>query len=86
MAMRLGKPKDVEPTKLMKTGDNTAIAPTKLNSKVYELMKFITNKELMTKAVVDAGFDVKKLPLGELSQESLAQADKILKNIEDALK
>lgn len=66
VSMKLGKPNEVE-SKLIKTSENTSIAPTKLDSKVYDLMKFITNKELMTKAVVDAGFDVKKLPLGELS-------------------
>ena len=49
-AMKLGKPKD-ESVKLVKTGDDTSIAPSKLNSKVYDLMQFITNKELMTKAV-----------------------------------
>ena len=49
-AMKLGKPKD-ESVKLVKTSDDTSIAPSKLNSKVYDLMQFITNKELMTKAV-----------------------------------
>ena len=53
---------------------------------IYSIMKFITNKNMMTKAVVNAGFDVKKLPLGELELETLNQANKVLKNLESAIK
>lgn len=83
--MSLGKPKDIS-SELVKKEDNRPVAPTKLDPKVYELMKFITNKDLMTKAVINAGFDVKKVPLSELSLQTLEKANKVLKSIEEALK
>lgn len=41
---------------------------------------------MMDRAVAKSGFDVKKLPLGDLSLDSLNKANGILKNIEDEIK
>lgn len=86
--MSLGKPKDdcckETSSKVQKTAE--AVAKSKLHAKVYSLMNFITDKELMNKAVENAGFDVKKLPLGNLSLQNLDKANLILKDIEDEIK
>ena len=85
--MSLGKPgKDKDSSKVQKTDDNRPEAPSKLPKQVQDLISFITNKEMMDKAVAKSGFDVKKLPLGDLSLDSLNQANAILKNLEDEIK
>jgi len=39
----------------------------------------------MEKAVADVGYDVKKLPLGQLSDDTVKEAYKYLREIEDIL-
>lgn len=42
----------------------------------------IFNKRMMEESVVKIGYDVKRLPLGELSSETVLKGYKILRNIE----
>ena len=39
----------------------------------------------MVKSVVAVGFDIHKMPLGELSRETVLKGYKILREIEDAI-
>lgn len=45
----------------------------------------IYNKDLMTKLMVSQGYDPAKLPLGELSDETIKQGFACLKEIEDII-
>jgi hypothetical protein len=45
----------------------------------------IYNKDLMTKLMVSQGYDPAKLPLGELSDETIKQGYGCLKEIEDLI-
>jgi poly [ADP-ribose] polymerase len=56
--------------------------PSKLEKPVQELINLIFNLDLIEKSVVANGFDVKKLPLGNLSKETILEGYKILRNIE----
>jgi len=42
-------------------------------------------KKMMEDSVVKIGYDVKRLPLGELSSETVLEGYKILRNIEQVL-
>lgn len=55
---------------------------SKLNENVAELIKMIFNKKMMEESVVKIGYDVKRLPLGELSSETVLEGFRILRNIE----
>ena len=55
---------------------------SKLDENVAELIKMIFNKKMMEESVVKIGYDVKRLPLGELSSETVLEGYKILRNIE----
>ena len=50
------------------------------------LINFIYDKDLMEKQVSSANYDVKKLPLGKLADETVKEGYKYLKMIETALK
>lgn len=43
------------------------IEESKLHPKIQDLMEFIFDKKLMEESVIKVGYDVKRLPLGELS-------------------
>jgi hypothetical protein len=45
---------------------------------VSELIKFIFNKNLMEKSMASVGYDVSKLPLGQLSEETVNAGYKVL--------
>jgi hypothetical protein len=45
-------------------------------------VQVIFNKKLMEESVVKIGYDIKRLPLGELSAETVLEGYKILRNIE----
>jgi poly [ADP-ribose] polymerase len=48
-------------------------------------MSLIFNLELIEQSVVANGFDVKKLPLGNLSKETILEGYKILRSIEQVI-
>lgn len=60
-------------------------APSKLDAQVQDFVKLIFNKTLMEQAVAANGFDVKKLPLGDLSQETIQKGYLVLSEIEKAI-
>ena len=45
--------------------------PSTLPIEVQKLIEMIYNKDLMTKLMVSQGYDPAKLPLGELSDETI---------------
>jgi poly [ADP-ribose] polymerase 2/3/4 len=47
------------------------MAPSKLDTNVQDFVKLIFNKKLMEESVVKIGYDVKKMPLGELSKDTV---------------
>ena len=59
---------------------------SKLSDEVQDLMKFIFDMKQIEKSVVKVGFNVKKLPLGKLSKETIKNGYTALKKIEKALK
>ena len=88
--MKLGKEEssiEVKLEKKAKTGDAVSdqFLPSKLHQQTQSLIKFIYNKELMEKSVTDVGYDVKKLPLGQLSDETIKTGYECLTNIEKIL-
>jgi poly [ADP-ribose] polymerase len=52
---------------------------------VQDFIKLIFNKKLMEESVVKIGYDVKKLPLGDLSKETVLKGYQILRSIENVL-
>jgi poly [ADP-ribose] polymerase len=46
------------------------------------VIEFIFNKKLMEDSVIKVGYDVKKLPLGELSKETVLKGYSVLREIE----
>ena len=55
---------------------------SKLDESVADFVKMIFNKKMMEESVVKIGYDIKRLPLGELSSETVLEGYKILRNIE----
>lgn len=45
--------------------------PSALDPQVQDFVKLIYNKGLMEQAVAANGYDIKKLPLGDLSSETI---------------
>ena len=52
--------------------------PSKLEPAVQSLMEFIHDKKAMEKLVIKAGYDVSKLPIGKLSEETILEGYKYL--------
>lgn len=59
--------------------------PSKLQTNVQDFVRLIFNTSLMEQSVVNIGYDVKKMPLGELSKETVLKGYKILRAIEAVL-
>lgn len=57
--------------------------PSRLDQQVQELISFINDQKLMEKSMVQVGYDVKKLPLGQLSDQTVQAGYKTLRQIED---
>lgn len=49
-------------------------------------MNFICNMKDIEKSVVEIGYDIKKLPLGQLTDDTIKKGAQQLKLIEDAIK
>ena len=58
---------------------------SKLDAKVQELIRFIFDKSLMEKSVVSVGYDINKMPLGELSKETVLKGYRILRDIDNVI-
>jgi poly [ADP-ribose] polymerase 2/3/4 len=59
--------------------------PSELHDSVQNLMKFIFDMKLIEKSMVKVGYDVKKLPLGKLSKNTISSAYKVLEQLENVL-
>ena len=59
--------------------------PSKLDPQVQDFVKLIYNKGLMEQAVAANGYDIKKLPLGDLSSETIQKGYTVLSEIEKAI-
>lgn len=59
--------------------------PSKLDETVQGLIKFIFDEKLMEESVVKVGYDIKRMPLGELSKETVLKGYQILRDIEAVL-
>lgn len=57
--------------------------PSKLDSQVYGFVEFINNKKMMEKTMTDAGYDIKKLPLGNLSDKTVNEGYLVLGKLSD---
>ena len=83
--MDMGVPgKSSVKTTIVKVED-TKYVKSSLDSKVQTFIKFIFDKDLMEKSVSQAGYDVKKLPLGQLSEETVKEGYSYLRQIEAIL-
>ena len=49
-------------------------------------MKFIFDKKLMEQSMVSLDIDVRKMPLGKLSKETVLKGYQILRNIEKIIR
>jgi len=74
-----------DPTPVATKGKKTEVK-SKLHPKLQELMNFITNMKDIEKSVVEIGYDIKKLPLGQLTDDTIKKGASKLKEIEDAIK
>ncbi|KAI9103769.1 poly polymerase catalytic domain-containing protein [Phlyctochytrium arcticum] len=63
------------PEKMAKVPDST------LPPSVQSLMNLIFNMDMMTRTMVEIGFDAKKMPLGKLSKTTIEKAYKVLARI-----
>ena len=60
--------------------------PSTLDPAVQRLITFIHDKKAIEQTVIKAGYDVKKMPLGKLSESTIKEGYKYLSQIEDLLK
>ncbi|KAI9192960.1 poly polymerase catalytic domain-containing protein [Polychytrium aggregatum] len=57
------------------------IPDSKLDKRVQDLVGLISNLEMMTKAMIEIGYDAKKMPLGKLTKDNIAKGYEVLKQI-----
>lgn len=81
--MKLGDDNDAVKPQVKKC--KTEYTNSKLPASVQELMKFIYDTNLINKTVEASGYDIKKLPLGQLSDETIKNGYQMLKKIEVVL-
>ena len=55
------------------------VEPSKLSSQVQTLIKFFFDKALMESSIVSVNVDVRKMPLGQLSKETVLIGYQILR-------
>lgn len=80
--------KDLE-KKLEETKDEEELKQqpkSKLPEKLQKLINFIFDHKMMEQSVVKVGYDIKRLPLGQLSNETAMNGYKVLRDIENVLK
>ena len=64
---------------------NESFAKSALPNSVQTLMKFFFDKSLMETSMVSVNVDVRRMPLGQLSKETVLKGYSILRNLEDAI-
>lgn len=65
--------------------ENSEIEESTLDSNVQTLVKFFFDQKLMESSIVSVNVDIKKMPLGQLSRETVFAGYKVLREIEDAI-
>ena len=58
---------------------------SKLPKQVQDLLRFIFDMKMIEKSIVKVGYNVKKMPLGNLSKETIKEGFEVLKKIEKEL-
>ena len=61
------------------------VADSTLDTPVQTLVKFFFDQKLMESSIVSVNVDVKRMPLGQLSKETVLEGYKILRDIEAAI-
>lgn len=83
IAMKLGAGDGAMAAKLQKVSADPSVPSqfqkSQLSIKVQELVNFIYDKNLMEQSMADVGYDVKRLPLGELSDETVRAGYTVLR-------
>jgi poly [ADP-ribose] polymerase len=74
-----------EPEEEEKAG-STEYAPSKLDPNVFKFVEWINNKKMMEQTMTNAGYDVKKLPLGNLSDETVTAGFNVLGKLREIFK
>ena len=64
---------------------NIVIPPSKLDNKVQDLIKLLSDINMMNDTLIKMDIDPKKLPLGKIQRSQIEKADKVLNYIYDAL-
>lgn len=59
---------------------------SKLPAQLQKFINFIFDHKMMEQSVVKVGYDIKRLPLGQLSNETAMNGYRVLRDIESALK
>lgn len=88
--MKLGAPdkyEDVHPDldNISKGKTAESYPESKLDKRIQRLLAFINDRNLMEKSVTQVGYDIQKLPLGQLSDETVKDGYKSLRQIENIL-
>ena len=71
---------------MVKIQKDANIPDSKLSEGLQKLVNFFFDKKMMETSMVSVNVDVKKMPLGELSKETVLQGYKILRDLEQAIK
>ncbi|KAJ3056683.1 Poly [ADP-ribose] polymerase 2 [Rhizophlyctis rosea] len=74
-----------EPAADGKGKEPVKIPDSKLAKPVQELVKLIFNLDMMTKQMVEIGYDANKMPLGKLSKANMKKGYDVLKSIADLI-
>ncbi|KAJ3292161.1 Poly [ADP-ribose] polymerase 2 [Borealophlyctis nickersoniae] len=61
------------------------VPESKLEKPVQDLVKMIFNIDMMTKQMVEIGYDAKKMPLGKLSKANMQKGMDVLKEIAEVI-
>ena len=78
--------KQNKPEKNIKKQKTIRKDKSELPEQVQDLLRFIFDMNLIEKSVVKVGYNVKKLPLGQLSKETVLKGYSMLQEIERELK
>ena len=82
--VKMALEKTKEETKTGDSGTGERRAST-LDKPVQDLMNFIFDMKMIQTSVVNLGFDAKRLPLGQISKETILDGYRILKEIEQVI-
>ena len=79
--MKLGQPNtsvEGEFKQIINTTTESNVPKSKLEPEVESLIRFIFDDNLIQQSVIQIGYDVKRLPLGQLDRETVLEGYKYL--------